>query len=210
MLTLIVKFLVKPDQLVAFKQALNTNRLGSQNEPGMREMRFFQGKDSPNTIFAYERWENAQAHQEHVNQPYTQTLLQLAESALLSPIEVMTLNDTDPAPLHENNPKQVQAEDDVFSLFFIFKIKEAYKEQLLQQFSSHVAQTRSEEPGNIVFDLYTIDGQDDTLVIYEHWRKESDLWDIHFKQPYVIETNKLLEQAIVGDMKQYMNFVNEF
>ena len=52
MLTLIVKFLVKPDQLVAFKQALNTNRLGSQNEPGMREMRFFQGKDSPNTIFA--------------------------------------------------------------------------------------------------------------------------------------------------------------
>lgn len=44
MLTLIVKFLVKPEQLVAFKQALNTNRLGSQNEPGMREMRFFRAK----------------------------------------------------------------------------------------------------------------------------------------------------------------------
>lgn len=210
MLTLIVKFLVKPEQLVAFKQALINNRLGSQSEPGMREMRFFEDKESPNSIFAYERWENAQAHQEHINQPYAQTLLQLAESALLSPIEVMTLQDTKPAPLHENNPKQVQAEDDVFSLFFIFKIKEGFKKQLLQQFTSHVAQTRSEELGNIVFDLYTIDGQDDTLVIYEHWRKESDLWDIHFKQPYVIETSKLLEQAIVGDMKQYMNFVDEF
>lgn len=61
-----------------------------------------------------------------------------------------------------------------------------------------------------MFDLYIIDGQDDTLVIYEHWRTKSDLWDIHFQQPYAIETGKLLEQAMVGDMQQYLNIVSEF
>lgn len=210
MLTLIVKFEVKPEQLETFKQVLNDNKLGSVNEPGMLEMRFFEGKDSPTTIFAYERWASAEAHQAHVNQPYAKTLLQLAETALASPLEVMNLKDTAPAPLHENNPKQVQPQDEVFSIFFIFKIKQEFRAQLLQQFTSHVQCTRSKEPGNLVFDLYTIEGQGDTLVIYEHWRTESDLWDIHFYQPYAIETGKVLEQAIVGDMKQYMNFVNEF
>ncbi|XQF93177.1 hypothetical protein ACOBV9_03420 [Pseudoalteromonas espejiana] len=45
--------------------------------------------------------------------------------------------------------------------------------------------------------------------MYEHWRSESDLWDIHFNQPYSIETGELLEQAVIGDMKQYMSFVSE-
>lgn len=210
MLTLIVKFDVKPEQLETFKQVLNDNKLGSQNEPGMLEMRFFEGKDSPTTIFAYERWASAEAHQTHANQPYAKALFELAETALASPLEVLNLKDTHPAPLHESSPKQVQPQDEVFSIFFIFKIKLEYREQLLKQFSSHIVHTRSEEPGNLVFDLYTIEGQDDTLVVYEHWRTESDVWDIHFNQPYAIDTGKLLEQAIVGDMKQYMNFVKEF
>ena len=210
MLTLIVKFDVEPEQLATFKQALADNKLGSAAEPEMLEMRFFAAKDSPTTIFAYERWASAEAHQAHVNQPYAQALLKLADTALASPFEVMPLNDTDPAPLHEANPRHVQPEDEVFSIFFIFKIKEEYRARLLQQFTTHVAKTRSEEPGNLVFDLYTIDGQDDTLVIYEHWRTESDLCDIHFQQPYAIETGKLLEQAMVGDMQQYLNIVSEF
>tara|TARA_A100001391_G_scaffold198704_1_gene180650 strand:+ start:376 stop:528 length:153 start_codon:yes stop_codon:yes gene_type:complete len=45
MLTLIVKFDVKPEQLATFKQALADNKLGSAAEPEMLEMRFFAAKD---------------------------------------------------------------------------------------------------------------------------------------------------------------------
>jgi quinol monooxygenase YgiN len=50
------------------------------------------------------------------------------------------------------------------------------------RFEEHITNARKEEEC-LQFDLYTIDGQDDTLAVYEHWRKESDVWDIHFKQP---------------------------
>ncbi|MEI8641776.1 antibiotic biosynthesis monooxygenase [Pseudoalteromonas sp. Hal099] len=79
----------------------------------------------------------------------------------------------------------------------------------MERFATHVTQTRSQEPGNLVFDLYSIENNDDTLVVYEHWRSESALWDIHFKQPYAVKTSELLAQAVVGDMQQYMSFVKE-
>lgn len=122
----------------------------------------------------------------------------------------MTLNDTTPSPLHENNPKSANEEDDIFIIFFIFKIKPGYREKILNQFKIHVPNTRAQEAGNIIFDLYTVEGQDDTFAVYEHWRKESDVWDIHFNQPYAVETGKLMNEAVVGELEQYMNFVTEF
>lgn len=79
---------------------------------------------------------------------------------------------------------------------------------MIAQFEKHITHTKN-EAGNILFDLYTVDGSDDELVVYEHWRKESDVWDIHFHQPYAEETGALMEKAVVGDMKQHMNFVTE-
>jgi len=48
-------------------------------------------------------------------------------------------------------------------------------EKLLSQFEIHIIKTCSEEEGNIIFDLYIIDGQEYTLAVYGHWRKESDV-----------------------------------
>jgi hypothetical protein len=43
----------------------------------------------------------------------------------------------------------------------------------------HKKRERRQHP----FDLYTVDDQG-TLAVYEQWRKESDVWDIYFNQPY--------------------------
>jgi hypothetical protein len=53
-------------------------------------------------------------------------------------------------------------------------------------------------------------GADDTLAVYEHWRKESDVWDVHFEQPYSVVMGALVQEAVVGDMAQYVNLVVEF
>lgn len=101
-----------------------------------------------------------------------------------------------------------ETSDDVFIILFIFQFHETFRDKLLERFAEHIALTRTEE-GCLLFDLYTIDGKDDTLVVYEHWRNESAVWDIHFKQPYSEVTGALLQEAIIGIMKQYMNFVTE-
>lgn len=209
MMIQIVKFDIKTEYIEQFKILLDDDKQGSKNEAGLLEMRLYQDKKSPNLFFAYERFENQAAVDHHSAQTYTKRLLEALAVMCNSAPEVMPLNETTPAPLYEKNPKSANAQDELFIIFFIFKIKPQYREQLLTQFEHHITQTRSQEEGNILFDLYTIEGQDDTLAVYEHWRKESDVWDIHFNQPYAVETGKLMHQAVVGDLEQYMNFVTE-
>ncbi|MEH6596251.1 MAG: antibiotic biosynthesis monooxygenase [Colwellia polaris] len=209
MITQIVKFDIKPEQIETFKAALVVDKQGAESEQGCLELRLFQDKNQAGVFFAYERFQDQAALDYHAEQSYVKNVLGMLESASKAAPTVMVLNNTAPTPLHESNTKKVHEADDVFSVFFIFDIKPAYRQQLLTRFESHVENTRQEQ-GNLVFDLYTIDGKDDTLVIYEHWRKESDLWDIHFNQPYAIETGALLNEAVVGDLKQYMSFVEEF
>jgi quinol monooxygenase YgiN len=210
MITQIVKFDIQLDKVETFKSALIADKLGAKNENGCLELRFFQDKKQPNIIFAYERFKDVAALKHHISQPYTVAVLNLLEVSAQSEPLILELNDTTPSPLHENNSKQPNQEDDVFIIFFIFKIKVGYREKIINQFETHVQSTRAEEEGNIIFDLYTVEGQEDTFVVYEHWRKESDVWDVHFNQPYAIETGKLMHEAVVGDLEQYMNFVDEF
>lgn len=209
MITQIVKFNIKDEYINQFKTLLEDDKQGGKAETGLLEMRLYQDKNAPGVFFAYERFENQNAVNYHGAQPYTQALLQALPNISESAPEVMNLKDTAPAPLHERNLKAPNSQEDIFIIFFIFKIKLQYRAQLLTQFETHITQTRSQEEGNLIFDLYTIEGQDDTLAVYEHWRKESDVWDIHFNQPYAIQTGKLMHKAVVGDLEQYMSFVTE-
>lgn len=209
MITQIVKFDIKPEQVDTFKAALIVDKQGASNEKGCLELRLFQDKNQAGVFFAYERFQDQAALDQHAEQTYVKNVLGMLESASKAPPQVMVLNNTTPEPLHENNPKIVHKDDNVFSVFFIFDTKPEYRQQVLDRFSNHINNARLEQ-GNLVFDLYTIDGQDDKFVVYEHWRNESDLWDIHFNQPYAVETGALLNEAVVGDLKQYMSFVEEF
>ncbi|WP_285163903.1 putative quinol monooxygenase [Shewanella goraebulensis] len=205
MLNQIIKFTVKPEYQTEFKAALVTNKRGTTNEAGNIEMSIFVDNNNPNVFFAYERWANQQALEQHMAMPYTADMIALFDSALDKPVELFNLGETNPVPVAL---KPANPEDEVFIIIFIFKINPQMRQQLLTQFEQHITHTRT-EPGNLLFDLYTVEGDDNTIAVYEHWRKESDVWDIHFNQPYSKVTGALMEQAVVGDMNQYMNFVTE-
>ncbi|GIU49168.1 putative quinol monooxygenase [Shewanella sp. KT0246] len=205
MLNQIIKFTVKPEYQTEFKAALVTNKRGTTNEAGNIEMSIFVDNNNPNVFFAYERWANQQALEQHMAMPYTADMIALFDSALDKPVELFNLGETNPVPVAL---KPANPEDEVFIIIFIFKINPQMRQQLLTQFEQHINHTRT-EPGNLLFDLYTVEGDDNTIAVYEHWRKESDVWDIHFNQPYSKVTGALMEQAVVGDMNQYMNFVTE-
>jgi hypothetical protein len=38
---------------------------------------------------------------------------------------------------------------------------------------------------------------------------EKDVWDIYLINLMQQKTDKLMEEAVIGDLKQYMNFVTE-
>jgi len=202
----IVKFTAKPEQREIFKSTLKEVQEATKKETGNIEIRVYVSKDDENIFFVYERWADKAAITSHDNEPHTKKLMEVGKTALKTEPDFYFLGDTHPLPDHS---KSANPEDDVFIIFFIFKLKTAFRSRLLNQFEDHITHTRKEEKGNILFDLYTVDDQEDTLAVYEHWRKESDVWDIHFNQPYAVKTGKLMEEAVIGDLKQYMNFVKE-
>jgi len=202
----IVKFTAKPEHRDMFTATLKEAQVATRKEAGNKEIRVFVSKSDANVFFVYERWADKAAITSHDNEPHTKKLMEVGQTALQTEPEFYFLGDTNPLPDHS---KSANPEDEVFSIFFIFKFNPSYREQILVQFEDHITHTRKEEEGNILFDLYTVDDQEDTLAVYEHWRAESDVWDIHFSQPYAMKTGKLLEEAVDGDLKQYMNFVTE-
>ncbi|WP_405397020.1 putative quinol monooxygenase [Maribacter sp. Asnod2-G09] len=202
----IVKFTAKPEHKDTFAATLKEAQAATQKEAGNKEIRVFVSKAEDNVFFVYERWADKAAITAHDNEPHTKKLMEVGQTALQSAPDFYFLGDTNPLPDHS---KSENPEDEVFIIFFIFKLKTEFRGALLEQFEDHITHTRKEEEGNILFDLYTVDDQEDTLAVYEHWRKESDVWDIHFNQPYAVKTGKLMEEAVIGDLKQYMNFVTE-
>ncbi|WP_440876590.1 putative quinol monooxygenase [Thalassotalea sp. PLHSN55] len=209
MITQIIKFDIKTEYIDNVKTALIAEKQNIEKNEECLEFSLFQDKNQPSKFFIYQRFNSIEAMNTQTNQSSAKHLINLLSGASNSAPQVMKLTDTNPAPLHEKNPKSANDEDDLFIIFFIFKIKPDYREQLLAQFNKHVTCTRTEEEGCIIFDLYTVEGQEDTLAVYEHWRKESDVWDIHFNQPYAVETGELMHKAVIGELEQYMNFVTE-
>lgn len=202
----LVKFTTKPEYNASFVTTLKELQTATQKEAGNKEMRIFVSKKDCNIFFVYERWANRVAITSHDKEPHTLKLREIEKRVLVSAPDFYFLEDTNPLPEHS---KTANSEDDVFIIFFIFKFKTGYREKLLKQFENYITNTRKKEKGNILFDLYTVDDQEDTLAVYEQWRKESDVWDIHFKEPYAIETGNLMFEAVVGDLEQYLNFVTE-
>lgn len=203
--THIIKFNVKSKFTEAFKQKLLVSQKNAEKEQGNIAIRIYQDNNNPSLFFVYERWADKAAVANHKLQPYTQALIELAQTALTEAPDSYTVEDTSPTPVE---PLEADPLDPRFNIFFIFKIKPGTRGKLLEQFKYHITHTRT-EGGCLLFDLYTVDADEETLVVYEHWRKESDVWDIHFKQPYAMETGQLMEECVVGDMQQYMNFVSQ-
>jgi len=208
MLNRIIKIIVKPDYAAEVQSALIDMKAQTVQESGNKEMRLFVDKNQAHRFFVYERWQDETALAEHLKQPYTGHIVSEMQEAI-STYEAFELETVNPAPLYEKNPKKAHPQDDVFVSIFIFRIKPESRVQLLEQFATHITHSREEE-GNLLFDIYTVKGDENTLCMYSAWRKESDLWDVHFNKPYAVATGKLMHACAIGELEQYMNYVTEF
>lgn len=206
MFNLLAKFTVKPESISVFKAACIHSLTESRKEAGNIEMKLFADDNKDNVFYVYSRWDNKAAYEFHTTLPHSKNIAKVAKANLAKAPEITSLGLTSPATVR--GTKQVNPEDREETLFFIFKINEDYREGVIKRFETHVMHSRKEE-GNLLFEFYTVEGDANTFVVYENWRSNSALTDIHLKTPYSEETGSLLSKAMIGDMNQYMNFVTE-
>lgn len=206
MYNLLVKFTVKSESISEFREACIHSVIESRKEAGNIEMRMYADKNIDNVFYVSSRWDNKEAYEYHKQLPHSNNIAKVGKASLMNAPEIMFLGLTNPPTVR--GMKQVNPQDEVETLFFIFKIKDGYRDQVIKRFESHVAHSRKEE-GNLSFEFYTIDGNPNSFVVYENWRSHTALMDIHLKKPYSEETGALLGKAMIGEMEQYMNFITE-
>ncbi|MFD1552664.1 hypothetical protein DNU06_09140 [Putridiphycobacter roseus] len=203
--TQLVKFTVKMDHVQEFKKATVNSLNLSLEEEGNIAMKLYTDDNNPAIIYVYSQWENKEAYKIHGDKPHTKELSKVVKKSLATKPEIMVLGNTKPFPVAS---KELASEDKEETLFFIFKVKDGYQDRVIKQFEKHIKNTRKEK-GNLFFNLYTVEGDSTTFVVYENWRNAAAIWDIHMNQPYAKETGALLNEAIVGEMNDGMNFVSE-
>lgn len=206
MFNLLAKFTVKPQSVPEFMEASVHSLKESRKEAGNIEMKLFADKKKSNVFYVYSRWDNAVAYEFHKTLPHSKNIANVAKATLVKVPEIMPLGATLPATVR--GAKQVNSEDQVETLFFIFKVKNGYRDRIIKRFETHVEKSRTEE-GNLLFEFYTIEGDENTFVVYEKWRNPDAVWKVHMNQPYSKLTGSLINEALVGEMEQYLNFVTE-
>jgi quinol monooxygenase YgiN len=204
-ITMLVTFNVRPDQREVFKKALVADRNEASGEKGNISMYLYEHKDRPNTFFLFERWENRQALDEHFTKKYTKDVLELNKTALVSPMEILYLDDI--APLPSCEIKRPEAADTPVDLIVIFKVKDGMQDIFTRQFQKSIVNSRP-EPGNIEFFFHTVPGDNTKFVLYERWRSQAAL-DFHFAQPYTKELFEVFKTALAGPVEQYLHYVTE-
>ena len=204
-ITMLVTFNVKKDQKEAFKKLLITDKNGALKEKGNISMQLFEHRDKPNTFYFFERWENQNALDVHFTKKYTKDVLDLSETALTKPMEILYLHDVSPLPKSEL--KTPLTSDTPVDLVVIFKVKDGMQKTFIDQFKKSIVHSRREQ-GNIEFFLHTVHGDDTKFVLFERWRSQ-DALDFHFAQPYTQELFEMFKSALEQPIDEYLNFINE-
>jgi quinol monooxygenase YgiN len=204
-IVMLVTFKIKPEMVDTFKQALWNDLINARQEPGCISMHLFEAKDDPNTLFFFERWQNQLALDNHFAQPYTKSVLELAETSLFSLIEILYLEDLAPLPVED--VQFVDSKSDGVDLVVIFEVKEGMQERFKEQFLNSVKYSRP-EPGCVAFHIHAVQTEKNKFVLYERWRSQ-EAFDFHLDQSYTQELFETFNVTLAKPVEECLIYINE-
>lgn len=201
MLTQIVMLTAKPEARDTLAEVLRSHVTASTAEPGVAEFRIYAQADAPHRFWAYERYVDAEALQEHGQTPHTRALFDVAKTTLQQPPEVLRL--TPVTPEQPDNAAQAAG----VAMVFVFPVHHDQRASLLAAFHDYVEQTRA-EPGNLRFELYEIDGDLEHLAVFEIWR-DMAAFEAHFTTAHAQALGDLMASAVPGEFADYLHITTD-
>ncbi|QCE42931.1 antibiotic biosynthesis monooxygenase [Psychroserpens sp. NJDZ02] len=203
-ITILSTFKIKSDKIDLFKKEMLANQDVVRKEAGTLEMKLFQDKNNPENFLVFGINEGEKTLESHTEAVDKRGIADRVKSALIEAPKTLFLNNEKPLPT--NNFSQIKVDNNEVLLFFIFEIKEGYKEEFVKQLIKHTELTRQEE-GNIRFDFYSIKGKENSFALQQRW-KNDEAGVTHRKQSYTQVTDKLMKEAIIASSQQEF-FVNQ-
>lgn len=206
MITAFSTFHIKPDQIDTFLEITRDNMARVRKEPGSVEMRLYKNNNEPGVFHLFGRTSSAEEFAAHEKDIIARKVPERTAPTVAAPPVSLPLIETeaDPDPMR----KQPGPDDDMVTLFFPFEVKEGSRDTVLAQMQKHVIASRR-EPANLTFEFYAVEGEPNKFLVYERWRNEAAIWDIHMQQPHAQETGVVMSEALIGNFEDLLIRVTE-
>ncbi|MBC7883790.1 MAG: antibiotic biosynthesis monooxygenase [Anaerolineae bacterium] len=204
-ITMLVTFKTKPEMTNAFQKALLHDLVNARKELGCITMQLFVDKNDSSILFFFERWQNQSALDNHFAQTYTKAVLELAETALISPMEILYMEDL--APLSAEGIQGSSHEEDSVDLVVIFEVKAEGQERFKAQFLNSVKYSRP-EPGCVSFHIHAVKEINSKFVLYERWRNQ-EAFDFHLAQSYTKELFESFSATLAKPVEECLIYLRD-
>lgn len=193
-ITQLVKFTVKPEYVQEFRKAQVNSLNSSLKEEGNIEMKLYANDNNPYVFYVYSKWKNEEVYELHKGLPHSKKLAPLFKEALQGAPDIIRFKNT---KLPHIDSKKLISKGVERTVFMPITIKDGYRDVVIKQFEKYAENARKQD-GNIFFDFYEVEGNENTFYVYENWKNGTSVWDSYVVQPYVAESKKILDEARVN------------
>lgn len=197
-------FNIKPEGVDAFVEAMSDNQQHVRAEPGNIEMRMFQEVHNPSAFYLFGRSAPG-SDDAHSADVADRGIEERVAPTINTPPVVRMLGTTNQGT--NFGPRDRGVTNEELIVIALFEFKPGYRDRVLAQYDKQIPIVRA-QPNSILFNVFTIDGEPDKIVVYERWVSE-EIGMAFQNEPVSIETGNVLTEAIVGDLQSYIRPLRE-
>jgi len=181
---------VKPEAMDRFLSVMRANARASREEVGNVSFDVYRGEDGGTELLLMERWADESAVEAHGRTPHLQAVVGRVEGDLNGAPQELHLVRLSPMAPDKPIADPTATRNVAVTLHAKPEKREAFQQALLD-----VVEPSRAAPGNLAFDVYRHQDDENTFFIMERWTNAA-AHEAHLAQPYNEPLNAILEGTL--------------
>ncbi|WP_061288016.1 putative quinol monooxygenase [Azotobacter vinelandii] len=195
---------LKPEAFPAFLPVMQANASASRREQGNFSFDVFQPEDGAPRLYLFERWAGQAALDKHMTQPNLKAVLQRADSDLAGEASSLRLSAVPGLGADARKPFATAAAAGSRNVIVLLSVKPEREQTFLEALAEVTPHARR-APGNHAFELYAVESQPRTYLLFERWDNAAS-HEAHLAQDY----SKRLDAVLPGTLAAPVGAANRF
>lgn len=157
---------IEPQTRAAFINAMRNNATQSRKEAANIVFDVAEPGGNDPTLVLFESWRDRFGYQQHEASAHVAPVLALVPTSFAKPERKYLLQDVPGLPGHAR--KDIDHPSATKNIVERFEIKPSERQRFIQAAAQAIQDAR-QQPDNLVFDVYQVQKDDNTFVIYQRW-----------------------------------------
>ncbi|TBU98528.1 putative quinol monooxygenase [Stutzerimonas kirkiae] len=190
-------------EIDGFLPSMLDNAHASRQEAGNLSFDVFQPEDGAATLLLFERWVSQAALDEHFATPHLKVVERGLATAQAATPTSLRLVEIEPQGAQQRKP--LARPGDSRNVIVILKARPEQEQAFLDAWREAIPFSRA-APGNHAFELYAVEGQPQTYVLFERWDSVAS-HEAHLAQDYSAKLDERLPGTLAEPITPATRFL---